>query len=203
MEYTIKKTDVIAPSLYNRAWDKAQTGDIANEPWPGLTGFAPPNTRFWMLRDSEGISIRFETDEKNLRAEVTRENGEVCCDSCVEFFFKPDVYDVNYINFEINPKGVMHIGLGKDRYGRVHLTEDRSIFCVESDVKDGSWCIKYYIPDSFLLKYFKRICPVCRANFYKCGDKTDHPHYSVWNMVETENPDYHVADFFGVVRIEK
>ena len=30
-----------------------------------------------------------------------------------------------------------------------------------------------------------------RANFYKCGDKTAHPHYVSWAPINTPQPDFH------------
>ena len=36
-----------------------------------------------------------------------------------------------------------------------------------------------------------------RANFYKCGDKTAHPHYLSWSPIHTEKPDFHRPEFFG------
>ena len=36
-----------------------------------------------------------------------------------------------------------------------------------------------------------------RANCYKCGDKTVHPHFLAWNAVETAAPDFHRPEFFG------
>ena len=36
-----------------------------------------------------------------------------------------------------------------------------------------------------------------RANFYKCGDKTAHPHYVSWSPIDTPKPDFHRPDFFG------
>ena len=36
-----------------------------------------------------------------------------------------------------------------------------------------------------------------RANFYKCGDKTAHPHFLSWSPVSTEKPDFHRPEFFG------
>ena len=113
---------------------------------------------------------------------------------------KPDVYDKRYINFEVNPSGIMHIGIGADRYDRQLIFDDRKIFCIESDAKEGDWRLKYYIPDEFLYKFFKKISPVAKANFYKCGEKTDHPHYGAWSEVETEIPDFHVSDFFGKLK---
>ncbi len=203
MEYIIKKAVIRAPALFSSAWDRAQVGHICTEPWPGYTGFSAPETEFRVLRDAEGLWVRFRTREHNLRAEVTQQNGAVCRDSCVEFFVSPDADDQRYMNFEINPRGVMHIGLGEARQGRMLIEEERSIFRVESDERDGDWSICCYIPDSFLLRYFGQISPVCRANFYKCGDCTDHPHYAVWNPVKTEKPDYHRPEFFGTLRVEE
>ncbi|MBP3337301.1 MAG: hypothetical protein J6L59_02715 [Clostridia bacterium] len=201
MEYRVAKTEVVNPDINSKEWDKADVGHIACVPWEGYC--EPPKTTFKLLRGPKGISVLMHTDEKDLRAEVTKENGEICDDSCMEFFFKPDPWDVNYLNFEINPKGVMHLGLGKDRYGRTLIDEPRSTFSIETIPNDGDWTLKYYIPDSFLLKYFKKLHNVCRANFYKCGEETGHSHYATWAMVESEEPDYHVADFFEKLRIEK
>ena len=36
-----------------------------------------------------------------------------------------------------------------------------------------------------------------RANFYKCGDCTAHPHFLSWSPIDTPNPDFHRPDFFG------
>ncbi|MBO5974080.1 MAG: hypothetical protein J6Q16_05260 [Clostridia bacterium] len=203
MEYIIKKADITSPALHSSRWDRAQVGHISAEPWPGFTGFSAPETAFRVLRDAEGLWVRFRTREHNLRAEVTQQNGAVCRDSCVEFFVSPDAEDGRYMNFELNPKGIMHIGLGKERSGRVLIEDVRSIFRVESDARDGDWSICWYVPDDFLLRYFGQISPVWRANFYKCGDHTDHPHYAVWNNVKTEKPDYHRPEFFGTLRVEE
>ena len=36
-----------------------------------------------------------------------------------------------------------------------------------------------------------------RANFYKCGDKTAHPHFLSWNPVVSSKPDFHRPECFG------
>jgi len=42
-----------------------------------------------------------------------------------------------------------------------------------------------------------------RANFYKCGDELQTPHFLSWNPVRTERPDFHRPDFFGVLEFEQ
>ena len=198
MKYKTIKTDVIDPDINSHEWDRAGIGYVSVDRWKE---FSPtPITSFKVLRGPEGISVLMRSEEKNIRCECTKENGMVCEDSCMEFFFKPDPLDLNYFNFEFNPKGVMHLGLGTGRHERKLIDEDRKTFSIETLIKDGEWILKFYIPHDFLAKYFKRVAPVCKGNFYKCGDLTDHQHYGTWSEVEVEHPDFHVPDFFG--RIE-
>lgn len=197
MRYQLAKTAINNPAIDSPEWEKASVAEIAVNRW---TGYAKaPRTTFQMLRSPEGIAVRFHTEETHLRAEVTEQNGEICTDSCVEFFLKPDNHDLNYLNFELNPKGILHLGIGAGRGGRRHLTTDRAIFDIVSVANEGDWTLKFFIPDSFLLSLFAKISPVCKANAYKCGDFTDHEHYGMWSEVETVEPDFHVPDFFGTL----
>ncbi len=41
-----------------------------------------------------------------------------------------------------------------------------------------------------------------KANFYKCGDELQTPHFLSWNPIEIEKPDFHRPDFFGTLRFE-
>ena len=40
---------------------------------------------------------------------------------------------------------------------------------------------------------------VIRANCYKCGDLTDHPHYLSWNEVQSDTPSFHRPQDFGLL----
>lgn len=204
MRYSVAKTDIINPSLDSKEWEKAEIGYVDKEPW--ANGLYPsPKTTFKLLRGPEGLSVIMHSDETNLRA-IEEENGEVCNDSCMEFFYKPSPWDTRYFNFEVNPKGTMHLGIGADRFERVMIAERRSLDIV-TKIDGHGWSVKYYIPDSFIREWFpdeerlssgNKSC-VTRANFYKCGDKTDKPHYAMWSNIETELGDFHVPDFFGVL----
>ena len=201
MRYKILKTNITDPSVTSPEWEKANVGRIEFQRWKEF--HQPIETTFKILKGPEGISVLLHTNEKNLKAECLEENGEICMDSCMEFFFKPDPWDLNYMNIEINPKGIMHIGIGKDRYGREPIWEDRKTFSVESIPNDGDWTLKFYLPYEFLLRHYKKIAPVCRGNFYKCGEGTDHSHFITWSEVEVESPDFHIADFFGKFEFEE
>lgn len=205
MEYVVAKTDVVNPDINSAEWKKAHTGIIDKEPWPQLGLSKAPKTTFKLLRGPEGISVLMHTDEKNLRSEVKQENGMICQDSCMEFFFKPSPWDVRYLNFELNPEGVMHLGIGAGRFDRILVDKDRKHFSIESVANDGDWTLKYYIPFSFIKEMYPDLEAlsqgntsfVARANFYKCGENTDYPHLAAWSDIKTEKGDFHVPDFFG------
>ena len=197
MRYRVAHTDIIDPEMTSNEWIKAEMGYVGTNRWKDYE--PAPITRFKMLRGPEGISVLFDSEETGLRSEVSEENGAIYTDSCLEFFFKPDNHDARYLNFELNPKGVLHLAIGEGRKGRTLLDTDRSIFNIVSDAREGNWRLKLYIPDSFILELYEKISPVCKGNFYKCGDKTDHVHFGAWSEVETEKPDFHVPDFFGKI----
>lgn len=207
MRYYVAKTKIINPSIDSKEWEKAEIGYVNKEPWTEDL-FPSPETIFKLLRGPGGLSVLMYSEETNLRAEEI-ENGEVCNDSCMEFFYKPSPWDTRYFNFEVNPKGVMHLGLGADRFERV-MIEERKALDIVTKIDETGWMVKYYIPDSFIKDLFpdeERLSSgnksrVARANFYKCGDKTDKPHYAAWSDIETELGDFHVPDFFGSLIFE-
>ena len=200
MRYKVVKTAVIDPALSSPEWERAQALAVSVNRWEGYA--VAPKTIARMLRGPEGISVLMHTEETHLRMEHTCENGEICEDSCMEFFFKPNNLRPAYLNFEFNPRGVLHLGMGAGREDRVFPEVDRARLCIESVANEGDWTLKFYLPDSLLLELFGEISRVAKANFYKCGDKTAHPHYGAWKEVETDAPDFHQRAFFGDLLIE-
>jgi len=207
MRYYVAKTEIVNPPIDSKEWEKAEVGYVNKEPWTeGL--FPSPKTVFKLLRGPEGLSVFMHSEEVNLRSEE-EENGEVCNDSCMEFFYKPSPWDTRYFNFEVNPKGVMHLGLGENRFNRTMIAERKTLDIV-TNVDTSGWSVKYYIPDAFIKELFpdeEKLSSgnksfVARANFYKCGDKTEEPHYAMWSNIETELGDFHIPDFFGALIFE-
>lgn len=204
MEYRIAKTDVINPGIDSAEWNRAESGQINKESWTHEFTKAPETT-FKMLRGPEGLSILMHTNETHLRQEVCVDNGPICTDSCMEFFYKPSPWDLRYLNFEINPKGFLYLGIRKDRHNKEDFDVDKELFDIVSIAHEGDWTLKFYIPDSFINKMYPNLqelsrgnsSNIARGNFYKCGDETDHPHYAAWSEILTKKPDFHVPDFFG------
>lgn len=140
--------------------------------------------------------------ESDIRAECSAPLSPVHEDSCMEFFFSL-TDDGRYVNFEINPNACMELGFGPNRRERVrlcHKSEQETFRPVCTRTPDG-WTAEYRIPLSFLRilypEFSLRSGVSFRANCYKCGDKTVHPHFLAWNAVETAAPDFHRPEFFG------
>ncbi len=158
------------------------------------------------------LYVRFRAGEKRVRVRYTEFQDPVYKDSCVEFFVDafPETR-LGYVNFETNAAGTLLAAFGPDRSHRKPLwPEDLAGFEVSASVEgpvDGEhgreeWTLEYRVPLALFRKlYGHEIRPGLRAaaNFYKCGDETEVPHYGAWSRVETPAPDFHRPEFFGEV----
>lgn len=171
-----------------------------------------PEVKFKMAYCKDSIFLKFYVSEDNILANVTKINGDVCTDSCVEFFISLG-RDKTYYNFELNCVGVPHVEYGQ-KGKRIQVDpEVVKLIKVKSSLGDKPfgekrgghrWELMIVIPKAcfcfdkdLVLKGL-----TANANFYKCGDKTSVRHYLTWNPVNTPNPDFHQPDFYGHLSFE-
>jgi hypothetical protein len=158
------------------------------------------------------LYVRFRVDEKRVRVRYLKFQDPVYKDSCVEFFI--DAFPENragYINFETNAAGTLLAAFGPDRSRRRPLwPEDLAGFEAVSSIPgpvDGehgavAWTLEYRVPMALFRKIYGEEIKAghrARANFYKCGDETEVPHYGAWSPVGTPAPDFHQPEFFGEI----
>ncbi|MCL2411235.1 MAG: carbohydrate-binding family 9-like protein [Treponema sp.] len=161
-----------------------------------------PLTTACLSTDGESIFVYMQTNENELKME-TKGFGHTHTDSCMEFFLSPESKSMEYLNWEFNPAGGMYLAIGSDRNNRVELPEEnyRDLFFVKTAVHGSGWNLEYRIPLSFLRKFFPSLelkpKTIMRGNFYKCGDKTAHPHFGCWSPIFLPTPDFHCPKFFG------
>jgi len=72
---------------------------------------------------------------------------------------------------------------------------------VEPEIAEPTiWTVEYHVPFELFAAYFQSETPrpgtQWRANFYKCGDRTSHPHWGSWAPVDTPRPSFHQPTFF-------
>ena len=191
--YTIvKKPEVLD-------WSKIPAASIDTCQW----GYwADVTSQAQLCYDEAYIYVRLSAVEANIRAQEQTQTGMPCEDSCLEFFFCPLADNKAYFNIEMNPNGVMYLGIGTDRYDliRLLLPENGNLEAVTNRTADG-WEVTYRVPAALICRFFPgfaiRSGGKIRGNFYKCGDKTEKMHYFAWNPVECENPDFHLSQWFG------
>lgn len=171
-----------------------------------------PEVNFAVARTREEILLKYRVREQWIKAEMTLPNQEVYQDSCVEFFVAPSV-DGIYYNFEFNAIGTCLMGAGTGRHDRKrsdpsvvaeirHLASAGNLPFGEKE-GDFEWSLTVAIPFSSFIhhKFDGRNGTMLRANFYKCGDGLTVPHYLTWNPVDTEKPDFHRPEFFGILEL--
>jgi hypothetical protein len=195
----------------------------ASGPWPGIpslgidhylwleNGYRPP-VEVKLCYSRSFLHVRFRVEERRVRVKYLKFQDPVYKDSCVEFFI--DAFPesrLGYVNFETNAAGTLLAAFGPDRFNRKPLwPEDLGGFDVSASVAgplDGehggdTWTLEYRVPLALFRKiYGLEVRPGHRAaaNFYKCGDETEFPHYGAWSRIDTPSPDFHRPDFFGEV----
>jgi len=172
--------------------------------WPEAFPYAPL-CGGRIARTQDALVVDFRVSGLDLRARNTEDNGRQWEDSCVEVFIQ-DPEDGNYYNFEINALGKVLACTGPDRHNRTpRPVEEMEDILRFSQVEGGpieeegihTWRVGVVIPFYLIGIDPENLPGSIRANFYKCGDKTAHPHFLSWSPVETLRPDFHRPEFFG------
>ncbi|MFR8012544.1 MAG: carbohydrate-binding family 9-like protein [Clostridia bacterium] len=150
-----------------------------------------------------GIYYRAFTDETDLRAVGTQRDDPVYEDSCLELFLNPFPEQSDcYINVEVNPNGAFLCQFGPERENRRWVRDLTELAPeVHAFRENGGWGITVHLGEDFLQALYgadyhtqKR---TMRGNFYKCGDRTDHPHYGAFAPVSTLPPGFHNPECFA------
>ena len=172
-----------------------------------------PKVEFRIAHSDDAVLLHFNVKEASVRAKYGEDDGSVWTDSCVEFFSIP-AGDGVYYNMECNCVGRLLIGAGAGRSNRQHAPQEvldkvqrwsslgQEDF--EERIGDCSWEVALVIPYSafFMHNITSLDGKAIRANFYKCGDKLQTPHFLSWNPIDLEKPNFHCPEFFGMLRFK-
>ncbi|MFA6244673.1 MAG: carbohydrate-binding family 9-like protein [Candidatus Hydrogenedentales bacterium] len=220
--YAIKKAaspPVLEQGWEGASWKSADILKIAN--WYPKDVEHRPDTQVKVLYDSVGLYVMFRVRDQYVRAVNTKYQGPVCTDSCSEFFVQPRE-DKGYFNFEISCIGTLlltyiedptRIADGFKKY--TIIPEDLGALVkiypslkgpiTEELTAPTEWTLAYHVPWKLFEAY---VGPVgvpsgetWRANFYKCGDKTSHPHWGTWAPIG-DQLNFHQPWHFAPIRFE-
>lgn len=209
------------PLKIDANWDKAQWKKIEAiniENYMGTVSPFKPTVEAKMMYDAENVYLIFRVQDKFVKSTTTKINGCVSCDSCVEFFFAPDQNEpLKYFNIEINAGGTpllqyatqprkKYINIEPEIIQQIEIAHSLPAV-VDPEITDPvTWTIEYRLPISLLKKYSNVTNPapgaIWKANFYKTGSKTSNPNYLTWNFVDNPRPDFHLPQFFGLIKFK-
>ena len=169
-----------------------------------------PRTYFKLGVVGEDLVAILKCYEEKPKTIYSNRDEPIYKDSCLEFFVAPIEGREEYINIETNSSGAYLSEFGKGKYDRVFLasvtekTPSVSTFMGE-DLEGAYWGVKIALTKSFLSALYKVdeediAFSVVRANFYKCGDDCDIPHYLAFSPVTTLPPGFHNPECFAVFK---
>ena len=172
-----------------------------------------PIVKFRAAHTGDAILLHFQVTEASVRAVALADDGRVWEDACVEFFLSPEGNDF-YYNFECNcaTKLLLHGGpAGGERptaseevLKSVKRWSSLGTEPFEERVGECTWEVALVIPASAIFRHEIETFngKTMRANFYKCGDKLQTPHYLSWGPIELPKPKFHCPEFFGELVFE-
>ena len=172
-----------------------------------------PEVKFRAAHTGDAILLHYQVTEASVRAVALADDGRVWEDACVEFFLSPEGNDF-YYNFECNcaTKLLLHGGpAGGERptaseevLKSVKRWSSLGTEPFEERVGECTWEVALVIPASAIFRHEIETFngKTMRANFYKCGDKLQTPHYLSWAPIELPKPKFHCPEFFGELVFE-
>ena len=219
MKYRVKNIKFSA--RMDEAWDRVPWNSIPSLAVNHHMGPMPdhfPRTEAKLFFDGKALCLLFRVEDQYVRAVAGHDQDNVFEDSCVEFFFTPGT-DVSkgYFNLEMNCGGILlfhfQTGRGKNRIiipGKEGEKISRWSSLpprVDPEIQEPlTWTLSCRLPLGLLEQYTLVTHPApgvqWRANFYKCGDKTSHPHWLTWSPVDLPRPDFHRPEFFGTLEFD-
>lgn len=177
-----------------------------------------PDVTVKAVHTGQDMHIFFRVKDQYVRCVHTEFQGNVCRDSCVEFFVQPAPGPA-YFNFEINCGGTLLLYFIEDHT----ITDDGFAKFTPVDAQDAKmveihasmptvvdpeitepteWTIKFSFPIALFEKYLgplgKLEGQTWRANFYKCGDQTSRPHHASWSPLKGKL-NFHQPEFFAPI----
>jgi len=168
--------------------------------------------------DDNALYVIFHVEDRYVRAVAKGYQDSVCRDSCVEFFFTPGSHlGLSYFNIEINcggtmlfwwhPEGEEAIPVTVEDCDKVEIGHTLPKIVDPEIEAPTTWSLECRLPFDVVQKYCADVRKpgpdvVWKANLYKCGDATSHPHWLTWSFVDLPAPRFHMPAYFGRLTFE-
>lgn len=195
-EYTIVRRPVPMD------WDAIPTLRIESE-LPLQDTTHEVSAKAQLCYDDKALYVRLCAVEPYIRAEHYGPLGEICEDSCLEFFFSPIEGDDRYLNIEVNPNGAMYKGIATNVQTLQRLIPENALIVPTITRTADGWTVEYAIPYEFVRLFFPGFSPApgstIRANCFKCAELSAQPHWLCWSPIPREVSTFHSSAHFGTM----
>jgi hypothetical protein len=204
--FLILSSETTQIEYVSQALDRIERQQIDIVPW--LEYHYQPNVAFAVGHNGNNIFLKYFVEEEAVTAIHRETNGPVYKDSCVEFFVAFND-DEDYYNIEFNCAGSCHVGFGSKKQGRRgvpnlcieeirHMARFKTAGVQAQDLIQ--WELTVIIPISvFYYHQLKSLNNIrCSLNFYKCGDDLPQAHFVSWTNINSESPNFHLPEYFGI-----
>ena len=206
----------VSDSWDDAGWAGAEAVEIASFR-PESSGHRP-RTQARLAYTDTGLLGIFRVDDRYIRCVHRSFQDPVYEDSCVEIFVQPKA-DRGYVNLEMNCGGATLLSHVTDErrtkdgfaaFRRLREDEGRQVLTrgtlpaiVDPEIDAPlAWEMAFFLPTAVLEGCVGPIGPLAgrewRANLFKCGDRTSHPHWASWSPVDALN--FHLPRCFGTLR---
>lgn len=205
--------------LTEKDWEQFPILPINQCTWPEYPLLPQAQAQLCFLKE-QGLILRLTAQESSPRAVFQAQDDPVYQDSCLEAFltFSREENSPGYMNLEVNSNGAFLAALGTCRENRTPLKvltqnapQKFSLPEIKAFRKPDCWGWESFLSLSFIEAVWGKRAVLALTedrgvfwgNFYKCGDKTDAPHYLSWSPIETPAPDFHRPEQFGVITLSE
>ncbi|MGM9802853.1 MAG: carbohydrate-binding family 9-like protein [Muribaculaceae bacterium] len=199
------------PQLLDSLGVEFQDVDVAN--WPEYNK-QTPKSQFRIAHTGSEIVINYRSTESSVASTANALGWNVWEDACMEFFCSPNPADGIYYNMECNCTGTVLLCGGAPGTERPAADEatlalikrwsslGREPFAER--VGECTWQVVLVFPTQVFFKHNIDCLggKTFRANFYKCGDNLQQPHFLSWNAINNPKPNFHLPKFFGTIVFE-
>ena len=202
-------------------WNKKEWKNIKAVSINNYMGKMPgfhPETKAKMMYDEDNLYLIFQVKDRFVQCLNLQYNSQVWKDAAVEFFFSPDIdAPTSYFNLEINCGGTALMGYHDSTQKKAIRIDSNDIKKIEiahslpkkvypEITEPVVWTIECKIPFELIKKYTAVSTPgngvIWRANFYKIAEQGSNPHYITWSLVNNVKPNFHLPQFFGVLKFK-
>ena len=215
--YEVRRSAI--PPEHRGAWDGPVWG-LA--PKLAIAHFHPrssdhrPATEAALLYDDDHLHALFRVADRYVRSVHTAYDSDTYKDSCVELFVQPPGR-IGYFALEVNAGGAFslrHIEdptrtsnrfakwvmVAPDIAATVRVSHSLPSVVDPERTEPVDWWVELSWPFAAMEPYCGPLRPVrgqrWRANAFKCGDQTSHPHWASWAPIG-EALNFHQPAYFG------